>query len=197
MDLVLATKNAHKVEEIKKILNLAGVHYLTLNDFPAILINESGRTLAENSLIKASFTYKMTGKPSLADDSGLFIESLNGRPGVFSSRYASNNNKRIERVLNEMAGVRDRTAAFRVVFVYCFAPGQYEVFQGECPGRIAPTPKGNYGFGYDPIFLPRGYRKTFAELGPAVKNRISHRTVALKKFKKYFLKTTLTPPSPL
>jgi len=187
LDLVLATKNAHKAEEIKKILSLAGVHFLTLNDFLPIPINESGRTLTENSLIKASFTYKMTDKPSLADDSGLFIESLDGRPGVFSSRYASDNDKRIEMVMSEMTGVRDRTAEFRVVFVYYYAPGQYEVFRGECPGRIALAPKGSHGFGYDPIFVPRGYRKTFAELDPAVKNRISHRAVALRKFRKYFI----------
>jgi len=188
LDLVLATKNAHKVEEIKRILNLAGVNYFTLNDFRPIPINESGRTLAENSLIKASFTYKMTGKPSLADDSGLFVKSLDDRPGVLSSRYAPNNEERIKLVLNELNGVRDRAAAFRVVFIYYYAPGQYEIFKGECPGRIALLPKGNHGFGYDPVFIPRGYRKTFAELGPAVKNRVSHRAVALRKFRKYFLK---------
>jgi XTP/dITP diphosphohydrolase len=183
--LVLATKNAHKVEEIKKILNLTGVDYFTLNDFLPIPINESGRTLAENSLIKASFTYKMTDKPSLADDSGLFVDALDGRPGVKSSRYAPDNDERIEMILSEMTGVRDRTAAFRVVFVYYYAPGRFEVFRGECRGRIALAPKGSHGFGYDPVFIPRGYRKTFAELGPAVKNRISHRAVALRKFKKY------------
>lgn len=185
MVLVLATKNAHKVEEIKKILNLTGVDYFTLNDFLHIPINESGRTLAENSLIKASFTYKMTDKPSLADDSGLFVDALDGRPGVKSSRYAPDNDERIEMILSEMTGVRDRTAAFRVVFVYYYAPGRFEVFRGECRGRIALAPKGSHGFGYDPVFIPLGYRKTFAELGPAVKNRISHRAVALKKFKKY------------
>lgn len=188
MDLVLATKNAHKVGEIKKILNLAGVHYLTLNDFLPIPINESGRTLAENSLIKASFTYKMTNKPALADDSGLFINALDGRPGVASSRYGKNDPDRIGRVLNELGGEKKRTAVFKAVFVYYFAPGKYEVFEGECPGRITLVPKGEHGFGYDPIFIPRGFRKTFAELGPKVKDRISHRAGALKKFKKYYLK---------
>lgn len=197
MDLVLATKNAHKIEEIKKILNLGGIRYLTLNDFLGIPINESGRTLAENSLIKASFTYKITNQPTLADDSGLFIKALAGRPGIFSSRYGKNNEDRIQRVLDELGAEKKRTAAFKVVFVYYHGPGRYEVFEGECPGRIAWAPKGNHGFGYDPIFIPRGYRKTFAELGPAVKNRVSHRAVALRKFRKYLIKTTLNPPSPL
>lgn len=96
-----------------------------------------------------------------------------------------------------MGAEKKRAAAFKVVFVYYYGPGRYEVFEGECPGRIAWAPKGNHGFGYDPIFIPRGYRKTFAELGPAVKNRVSHRAVALKKVRKYLIKTTLTPPSPL
>jgi XTP/dITP diphosphohydrolase len=186
LDLVLATKNAHKIGEIKKILNLAGVHYLTLSDFLPIPINESGRTLAENSLIKASFTYKMADKPCLADDSGLFVAGLDGRPGVLSSRYGKDDPERIRRVLAELGDEKKRAASFRAVFVYYYAPGQYEVFQGECRGRITTAPRGKHGFGYDPIFIPRGYRKTFAELGPKVKDRISHRAMALKKFKKYF-----------
>jgi len=193
MDLVLATKNAHKVGEIKKILNLAGVNFLSLKDFLSIPINESGRTLAENSLIKASFTYKMTNKPSLADDSGLFVDALDGRPGVVSSRYGKDDPARIRRILDELADEKKRAASFKAVFVYYHAPGQYEVFEGECRGRITKAAKGEHGFGYDPIFIPRGYRETFAELGPKVKDRISHRALALKKFKKYFLKNHPVP----
>lgn len=139
----------------------------------------------DNSLLKAQTFFKLTGQPCLAEDSGLFIDALNGAPGLYSSRYGTTDQKRIERVLKELGRVKNRKAKFKVVFVYYYAPGKYKVFTGECPGRIGLRPKGKSGFGYDPIFIPEGYKKTFAELGPAIKNRISHRAQALKKFKEF------------
>jgi len=182
--LVLATKNPHKIEEIKSILG-DGIIYLNLGGFPGLEIKETGRALLQNSVLKAEFAYKLCSIPSLADDSGLFIDALNGEPGVFSSRYARNDNDRIIRVLKNLRNKKVRTATFKAVFVFYYQLNKYEVFEGICPGRIALEPKGKNGFGYDPIFVPKGYNKSFAELGPKVKNRISHRALALKKFKVY------------
>jgi XTP/dITP diphosphohydrolase len=148
-------------------------------------IPELGRTLLENSLAKAAFVYRLSGKPVLADDSGLFVDSLDGEPGIFSARYGKTDEERITRLLKNLINKENRSASFRVAFVYYFAAGKHEVFEGECVGQIARTPKGSHGFGYDPIFIPKGYKKTFAELGPGTKNRISHRAKALKKFRKF------------
>jgi XTP/dITP diphosphohydrolase len=189
LELLLATKNPHKLEEIKSILGkAAGITYLSLHDFPGFAIKETGRSLMQNSLLKAGFAFKISGSPSLADDSGLFIDALDGEPGIFSSRYASTDRARIDKVLKMLRLKVDRTAQFRAVFVYYFAPRQFLAFEGICPGSIALEPRGTNGFGYDPIFIPDGYKKTFAELGPEIKNRISHRARALRKFKAYLLR---------
>lgn len=156
-----------------------------MSDFVEVDIPEVGRSLLENSLAKAAFVYRLCHKPTLADDSGLFVSSLNGEPGVYSSRYGENDEARITRLLGNLVGVKDRKAAFRVVFVYYYAPGKYKTFTGECAGRIAGMALGSEGFGYDPVFIPKGYRKTFAELGPQIKNQISHRANGLKKFRQY------------
>ncbi len=182
--IVLATKNQHKIAEIKDILAL-DIQYRTLSDYVKISVKEAGRTLFENSLAKAAFAFKLSQKPSLADDSGLFVDALNGAPGVFSARFGRNDEDRIARLLEEMAGQHNRRAQFKAAFVYYYGTNKYEVFEGECIGEITTEPRGTQGFGYDPIFIPKGFRKTFAELGPKSKNRISHRAKALKKFKKY------------
>jgi non-canonical purine NTP pyrophosphatase (RdgB/HAM1 family) len=182
--IVLATRNQHKIDEIKDILDL-DIEYHSLSDYIAISVQEAGRTLKENSLAKAAFTYKITQKPSLADDSGLFVDALNNAPGVFSARYGTNDVERIERLLSEMKGIIKRSARFKAVYVYYFRDKEYAIFEGSCPGEISDEPRGTQGFGYDPIFIPRGYSKTFAELGTATKNRISHRAKALEKFKAY------------
>lgn len=183
-ELVLATRNEHKVIEIEAMIgDLMKIQ--TMTDFVKIDIPEIGRSLLENSHAKAVFVYRLCGKPTLADDSGLFVSGLNGEPGIYSSRYGRDDKERITRLLKNLAGMKDRKAAFRVVFVYYYAPGKYETFGGECVGRIARTPRGSQGFGYDPVFIPEGYRKTFAQLGPAIKNRISHRAIGLRKFRAY------------
>lgn len=182
--IVLATRNQHKIAEIKDILAL-DIQYRTLSDYVKISVKEAGRTLVENSFAKAAFAFKLSQKPSLADDSGLFVEAMNGAPGVFSARFGRNDEDRIARLLEEMAGQHNRRAQFKAAFVYYYDANKYEVFEGECIGEITAEPRGTQGFGYDPIFIPKGFRKTFAELGPKSKNRISHRAKALKKFKKY------------
>lgn len=184
-EIVLATKNPHKIIEIQKILGDKDIILIPYTQFINIEIPEPNESLFENSLLKAEIIYKLTNKPSLADDSGLFIEKLNGAPGVFSSRYGKNDKERLKRVLTELGNTKNRRAKFRAVFVYYYASRKYAVFEGEIKGRIAFQPQGENGFGYDPIFIPDGYKKTFAELSPEEKNRISHRAKALKKFKKY------------
>ena len=184
--IVLATRNENKVVEIERIIGDL-VDTQMMGDFVQVDIPECGRTLLENSLAKAAFAFRLCGQACLADDSGLFVECLNGEPGIYSARYGKNDAERIARLLAEMKGETKRAAAFRVVFVYYYAGSKYEVFEGKCLGRIALRPRGSKGFGYDPVFIPKGYKKTFAELGASVKNQISHRADALQKFRKFLI----------
>jgi|UniRef100_A0A7C4THN6 XTP/dITP diphosphohydrolase len=194
--IILATGNLHKVWEIQGILGLDDkVVMYPYTDFIEMAIPEPGETLLENSLLKAEFIYRIVQLPTLAEDSGLFIEKLNGAPGVLSARYEVDDKRKIERVLRELGDSRNRRAWFRSVLVYYYAPKKYAVFEGEIEGRIAYEPRGKYGFGYDPIFIPKGYRKTLAELGPGVKNLISHRAKAVKKFKKFLLPILAKTPN--
>ena len=184
--IVLATRNRHKIVEIGKIIgDIADMRMMS--DFVSVDIPECGRSLLENSLAKAAFAYRLCGQACLADDSGLFVDSLGGEPGIYSARYGKDDEERIARLLTRMRGERKRAAGFRVVFVYYHADGKYEAFEGECLGRIALEARGSAGFGYDPVFIPKGYKKTFAELGPSIKNRISHRADALQKFRKFLI----------
>jgi non-canonical purine NTP pyrophosphatase (RdgB/HAM1 family) len=184
--IVLATRNPNKIVEIKTLIGDL-VEIETLSSHAQIDIPEFGRSLLDNSYTKAAFAYRLCGRPALADDSGLFVEALDGEPGVFSSRYGKNDETRIARLLSNLTGKKERKAAFHVVFVYYYEEGKYKVFKGECVGQIADSARGSAGFGYDPIFIPAGYKKTFAELGPAVKNKISHRARALKKFREFLV----------
>ena len=184
--IILATRNVNKIVEINKIIGDL-VDTQMMSDFVKVDIPEFGRSLLDNSLAKAAFAFRLCGKPSLADDSGLFVDSLQGGPGIYSSRYGKNDEERIAKLLRNLGKEQKRKAAFRVVFVYYYADGKYAVFEGECVGRIAPAARGSKGFGYDPIFIPKGCKRTFAELGPSVKNRISHRAKALEKFRKFLI----------
>jgi XTP/dITP diphosphohydrolase len=182
--IVLATRNKHKIEEIRTILSDLPLQVLTLNDFPNVPpLKEEGITIQENSLQKAQMVYEHTKTPTLADDSGLEVFYLNGRPGVFSARYAGDgatdeaNNKKL---LQEMLGVppRRRRAQFRAVLTLLNGT-TIETTEGICPGMLAEAPRGTNGFGYDPIFLPNGFSRTYAELTAGEKNTISHRAKAL------------------
>jgi XTP/dITP diphosphohydrolase len=186
--ILLATRNKHKIEEIKTILSDLPLQVLTLNDFPNVPpLKEEGATFHENSLQKAQAVYDHTKIPTLADDSGLEVFFLNGRPGVVSARYAGEeatddeNNKKL---LSQMMGVapRRRRAQFRAVLT--LVDGRtVETTEGICSGVLAESPRGTNGFGYDPIFLPDGFSLTYAELTAAEKNTISHRAKALATMK--------------
>jgi XTP/dITP diphosphohydrolase len=189
LTIVLATQNQHKIDEIRAILG-DDINYQTIGEYFDLKLQEPGRSLRENSFTKAAFSYKVSGKASLADDSGLFVDALGSEPGVYSARYGAHDKERITKLLKNLESTKNRTAKFKAVFVYYYAQGLYEIFEGECIGRIAMEPRGTSGFGYDPIFIPKGYYKTFAELGPTVKNHISHRARALEKLKRYLREHT-------
>ncbi|MCI3938684.1 RdgB/HAM1 family non-canonical purine NTP pyrophosphatase [Chryseobacterium aahli] len=183
MELLVATHNVHKKEEIQQILgDKFTVKSLADYDLHDEIV-EDGDSFNANALIKAKYCFEKTGIPSLGDDSGLVVESLDGRPGIFSARYAGNHDfaKNIEKVLDEMKGVENRKAYFITVLCYYDENGA-QYFDGRAHGNLLTENKGHKGFGYDPIFVPEGYEKTFAEMNPEDKNQISHRKQALDLF---------------
>lgn len=187
--LILATRNIHKARELKTLLSELDADVLTLNDISdEIVLREDGDTFEANAIQKARIVHAHTKLLSLADDSGLEVFYLQGRPGVFSARYAGaeatdemNNRK----LLEEMRGVapRRRRAQFRSVLAL-IGDGLEEVTEGICPGVLGEAPHGTNGFGYDPIFIPDGFDKTYAELTAEEKNLISHRARSFAKMTK-------------
>ena len=187
LEILIASRNAGKVKEIKEILKDIKVKWLTLDDFPGIPeVEEDGETFEENAFKKADKISQYTGKICLADDSGLEIDYLKGEPGIYSSRWGTSDEERIHKVLELMKNVpkNQRSAKFICVLVLAYPEGRRYIIKEECKGMIADHPRGEYGFGYDPIFLVPEYDKTFAELGERVKNEISHRGKALQKMAK-------------
>ena len=188
MKIVFATNNKHKLEEIKDILgkdfeivSLAeiGCH----EDIP-----ETGLTLEENARQKSTYIVEHYNHDCFADDTGLEVDALNSEPGVHSARYAEgtdhDSEANMRKLLSKMSNVKDRTARFRTV-ISLIINGVEHQFEGRVEGRIATEKHGKEGFGYDPIFIPEGYDKSFAELGEEVKNQISHRARAVKKLAEY------------
>ncbi|MBQ4315557.1 MAG: RdgB/HAM1 family non-canonical purine NTP pyrophosphatase, partial [Lentisphaeria bacterium] len=158
------------------------VELLSLADFPgAPDVEENGTTFAENASLKAAAASSYCDAAAFADDSGLEVEALDGRPGVYSSRYAPTDPERIEKLPIELDGVENRRARFVCAIAIAFNGEVLEVFEGEVKGTITLAPRGKDGFGYDPVFLPDGYDKTFAELTGEEKNKISHRANAFAK----------------
>jgi XTP/dITP diphosphohydrolase len=189
-NLLLATRNPDKVAEIREILNEPGLRIQSLLDFPSLpTIIEDGKTFEENALKKAREAFERTQLPALADDSGLEVLYLNNKPGVFSARYAgenatyADNNKKLLRTLRGTLPDQ-RKAQFRCVVAFV-GHGVEKIAQGVCPGAIAEEPRGEGGFGYDPIFIPDGFELTFAELPPDMKNKISHRGKALAAIREF------------
>ena len=187
--IVFATHNSHKLEEIRDIL---GVEYdvLSLNDINCLEdIAETGNTLEENALLKAKYVKEKYGYDCFADDTGLEIYALNNAPGVYSARYAGESKDSLanmQKVLKELKAKQDRRAQFRTVISLILGDNIYQ-FEGKIEGRIIDAGRGNTGFGYDPVFVPEGYNETFAELGPEIKNEISHRSQAVNKLKAFLL----------
>lgn len=194
LTLVMATRNAGKVRELAELLRDLDVRLLSLNDFPELPeIPEEGATFAENALAKAQTVARLTGLPALADDSGLEVEALGGRPGVFSARYAQDrtgggtptDEDNWRKLLDELREVppEKRQARFVCEIALAWPNGRLITTRGEVAGVIALKPRGTRGFGYDPVFWVPAYEATVAELDLAVKNRISHRGRALQQLK--------------
>lgn len=193
-ELVIATRNKRKLLEIKRLLRSSGIKALSLDDFDNLPVaKEDGETFKANARKKAIEISKRIDKLVVADDSGLEVPALNNKPGINSARYAGasqDDDKNIEKLLKEMRNLtgRQRRARFRCII--CLSKGRkvVRVVEGGVEGEIALERKGNSGFGYDPVFVPAGFDKTFAQLGSRPKDRISHRAIALKKAKDAILR---------
>ena len=189
--LLVATKNPGKILELEKLLTNSGLEILNLHSFPPIAdVEEIGITFSENALIKAHYYFQQTKVLSLSDDSGLLVDALNGAPGVYSARYAGPNasdKTRYEKLLTELKHVplEKRTARF-ICSLALVGDGIEEVFTASTQGQIIFTPRGENGFGYDPVFEYVPLSKTFAELSAEEKSTISHRGKALIQLRDYF-----------
>ena len=187
MKLVLASKNAHKLTEMRDILSQLGVDVVLEAEAGVdVDVEETGSTFEENARLKARAVMEASGLPAIADDSGLCVDALNGAPGVYSARYGGpelDDAGRYRLLLENMRGQLDRRCRFVSAICCCFPNGDMVEARGECPGTLAYAPRGEDGFGYDPVFFVPGLKKTFAQLTPAEKNAISHRGNALKAFR--------------
>lgn len=180
--IVVATGNAHKVEEYRKLLADQKVELKSLLDYPGFPgVEEDGATFRENAAKKALAACRYCDVPAFADDSGLEVEALNGAPGVYSARYAATDPERIARLLRELEGRENRRARFVCAIAIAVNGEVIETFEGEVRGVIAAAPRGEHGFGYDPVFIPDGYDRTFGELDAETKNKISHRANAFAR----------------
>ena len=184
--IVLATHNAGKVKEMQSILAPFGIKVLSAGDLNLTEPEENGETFIENAKIKAVSAAKESGLPALGDDSGLCVHALNNRPGIYSARY--NEPKKngfpyaMEKLNEELGDSTDRSAHFSCALVIAWPDGETAEFEGNVNGALQWPVKGTNGFGYDPMFVPDGYDRSFAELPAEVKNKISHRARALKQF---------------
>lgn len=189
--IVFATHNEHKLDEVRTMLEPLGYKVLGAGDLNLPDIEETGNTFKENALLKAYEAYKYTSLPVLAEDTGLCIRALDNAPGIYTKRYAEKNGgfpKVFEKLAECLANTTDRSAYFNCTMALVIDETQAEVFEGIFEGEIIDTPRGENGFGYDPVFVPKGYDKTVAQLTDSEKNTISHRYLALQKVVEYLKK---------
>ena len=190
MKIVLGSSNPHKVKEINEIVSNSGIEFILPPD--GFDPDETGKTFEENSLIKAKAAWELSHTWALADDSGLCIDALGGKPGIYSARYEETPQKRIDRVLKELNGTENRTAHFTCHMTLISPDGSVALScEGRCEGSIVEKQRGVNGFGYDPIFLIKGDTRTMAELSDKEKNEISHRSKALNRVIKYLKENVL------
>jgi XTP/dITP diphosphohydrolase len=190
-NIIIATKNKKKSTELKLIIEAEGYKVLDLNDLGITdEIEENGKSLHQNALIKARYLFNLTGDLALGEDSGLEVDALNGEPGVYSARYAGvekNDQQNIQKLLEKLSREHDRKAQFRTVIALVSRDKEI-FFEGIVRGQITVAPMGDGGFGYDPVFVPEGFQQTFAELPMETKNSISHRSIAVGKLLDYLKK---------
>lgn len=189
--IIAASRNQHKITEIEAITKKFGMNIISRDEagISKFEIEEDGETFEENSFKKANEIMKVCGKITIADDSGLMVEYLGGAPGVYSARFAGedgNDVKNNEKLLMLLEGVpyKERRAKFVSVITMVYPDGECLTARGECEGHIIDAPTGENGFGYDPLFVPEGYQRTFAQLSAEEKNQISHRAKALVQLEK-------------
>ena len=195
-EIVIASHNDGKVEEIRGLLKKYKFKIFSLNKFSHIEPKENGKTFIENSVIKAVNALKITGLPAISDDSGLCIPALNNDPGIYSARWAGKGKnfdlaiKKVEKKLFKKYGNEQKLykAFFCCALTIALPDGTIKSFEGKVFGILQFPPRGNNGFGYDPIFIPRGYKKTFGEMKYSFKERISHRQKAFKKLQNFISK---------
>jgi XTP/dITP diphosphohydrolase len=197
--LVVATRNPGKIRELEHLLRGTVGTVLPISSFPGTAeVEEDGTTFTENAVKKARYAALVTGLPALADDSGLVVDALHGRPGVHSARFAGEeagdaaNNLKLLEELAEVPSTH-RTAAFVCVLALCTPDGICRTFDGSLPGMILHAPRGEGGFGYDPLFLVPRYGESLAQLSMEIKNQISHRGKALAQLKRYLEESGIIP----
>ncbi|MBE2256257.1 MAG: RdgB/HAM1 family non-canonical purine NTP pyrophosphatase [Ignavibacteria bacterium] len=190
--IILASNNKHKISELKSILNgFSKIQLLSLEEANIFIeVEETGDTLNKNAFLKALEIFNITGIPVIADDSGLFVDALNGEPGVYSSRYAGLNatySDNCEKLISELKkkNLTESKAEFRTVICFIDKLNNEKYFEGIVKGKIITEQHGDNGFGYDPLFIPEGVNKTFAQLTDEEKNKLSHRANAVNKFTEY------------
>lgn len=190
-EIVIATRNKKKFNEIKRLFRGSGISILSLDRFPEIPeVIEDGKTFNDNAAKKALVISRFTDKLVVADDSGLEVDALKGKPGVHSARYAGpkkRNRDNMEKLLRALSGknASKRAAQFRCVIAVASKRRLIKLVEGSCVGRIGLKIEGDTGFGYDPVFIPRGYKKSFADLGSRLKDKVSHRGKAFRRVKKF------------
>jgi XTP/dITP diphosphohydrolase len=191
MKLVFATNNLNKLKEVQEMLSNS-IEILSLNDISCFdEVDETETTLDGNAKLKANYITQKFGYNCFADDTGLEVDGLEGKPGVYSARFAgepSNSEKNIQKVLSELENKTNRKAQFRTVICLNIDENQY-LFEGTCKGEILTKKQGEKGFGYDPIFKPEGYSTSFAEMSSEEKNKISHRGIAIQKLVQFLKKS--------
>ena len=184
--IIIASHNKGKVEEINLLLKPLKLEAIAISNYSKIEPLENGLTFEENALIKAYYANKITGLNSLSDDSGLCIEALNGSPGIYSSRWAGkdkNFTKAMKKIETKLINNKNTKAYFICSLALVTKNKESFCFTGKINGRLRFPPRGSNGFGYDPIFIPENYKKSFGEMRPSEKDKISHRTIAFNKFK--------------
>lgn len=192
--LVISSANSDKLREVTEVLSARWLELLPLGSFPGAPAPKEGSfSLEENALIKARTARDFTGLPSVGDDTGLEVDILDGKPGVFSSRYAGENATyadNVRKLLEVLQAIpkQERSARFKTVVALALPGGKERLFRGYCWGHLCFEPRGENGFGYDPVFVPHGKRSTLAQLSPELKNRISHRGKALRSLKRHLHK---------
>jgi XTP/dITP diphosphohydrolase len=193
--LIIASHNESKVEEIREMLDAFGMKVISAAEAGIDEPEETGKTFAENAELKARHASKHSHLPALADDSGIVIPALGGAPGIYSARWAGPDKnfsvafERIEKELKQKNAEENPAAYFICVLSLALPGGEIKNFEGRIDGKLIFPPRGAKGFGYDPIFIPDGYAKTFADIDPAEKNRISHRARAFEKFVAFLQKS--------